>query len=343
MPTRMPAAAQYPPAAEQDVTLKDFKFRDGHTMDIRMHVRTLGTPKTDAAGKTTNAVLIMHGTTGSGSQFTVPGFGGQLFGKGQLLDAEKYFLIMPDDIGHGGSSKPSDGMHAKFPNYGYEDMIEGEYRLLTEGLKVNHLRLCMGTSMGGMHSWLWGEDHPDFSDALMPLASVPDQIAGRNRIWRRVIIDAIRQDPEWMGGEYTKQPRGLSQAMAMMDLMADNPVHVQEAQPTVAAADQALDRYIAQNVRTHDANDVLYAFDASKDYDPEPRLEKITAPLLAINSADDLVNPPDIQVLQRGIQKVKNGRAVVLPQTPATRGHGTHTSAWIWLGYLEMLLKETEK
>ncbi|HVT79682.1 MAG TPA: alpha/beta fold hydrolase, partial [Phycisphaerae bacterium] len=254
MPTRMPAAAQYPRAAEQDVTLKDFKFRDGHTMDIRMHVRTLGTPKTDAAGKTTNAVLIMHGTTGSGSQFTVPGFGGQLFGKGQLLDAEKYFLIMPDDIGHGGSSKPSDGMHAKFPNYGYEDMIEGEYRLLTEGLKVNHLRLCMGTSMGGMHSWLWGEDHPDFSDALMPLASVPDQIAGRNRIWRRVIIDAIRQDPEWMGGEYTKQPRGLSQAMAMMDLMADNPVHVQEAQPTVAAADQALDRYIAQNVRTHDAN-----------------------------------------------------------------------------------------
>jgi homoserine O-acetyltransferase/O-succinyltransferase len=343
MPTRQPPAAQYPPATEADYTLKDFKFKSGQTMDIHMHVHTIGTPKTDAAGKTTNAVLIMHGTTGTGTQFTVPGFGGQLFGKGQLLDADKYFLIMTDDIGHGKSSRPSEGMRAKFPNYGYEDMIEGEYRLLTEGMKVNHLRLCMGTSMGGMHTWLWGEDHPDFMDALMPLASSPDQIAGRNRVWRRILIDAIRQDPEWKGGEYTTQPRGLGQAMAMMDFMADNPAHTLELQPTLAASDQALDRYIASNSRSHDANDVLYAFESSKDYDPWPRLEKITAPLLAINSADDLINPPDIQVLQRGIEKVKNGKAVVLPETPATRGHGTHTMAWMWKGYLEQLLKESEK
>src|SRR3954447_26573186 len=238
-------ASDYPPVTEGDYTIRDFKFTSGETLpELRIHYRTLGTPQKDAQGKTTNAVLIMHGTTGSGAQFIRPEFAGELFGRGQPLDAAKYFVILTDGIGHGKSSKPSDGMHAKFPRYGYLDMIEADYRLLTEGLGVNHARLIMGTSMGGMHSWVWGEAHPDFMDALMPLASVPTQISGRNRAWRRVLIDAIGGDPSWHEGNYTAQPAALRTALEMLFVMGSNPILRLDEAPTLKKADEVLDTYV---------------------------------------------------------------------------------------------------
>src|SRR5215831_20209090 len=252
------SAADYPAPTEGDFTIRDFKFRSGETLlELRIHYRTLGKPEKDAQGKTTNAVLIMHGTTGSGGQFIRPEFAGELFGKDQPLDATKFFIVLPDGIGHGKSSKPSDGMHAKFPHYGYLDMIEADYRLLTEGLGVNHARLVMGTSMGGMHTWLWGEVHPDFMDALMPLAAVPSQIAGRNRMWRRIIIDEIRNDPTWENGEYKSTPRAMHTVAAMMDLMADNPVNRYRRAPSLAEADRMYESGIAGYMRTLDANNTL--------------------------------------------------------------------------------------
>src|SRR6187401_3439195 len=244
-------AADYPPPTESDFTIRDFKFQSGEMLpELRLHYRTLGKPEKDAEGKTTNAVLIMHGTTGSGAQFIRSEFAGELFGKDQPLDATKFFIVLPDGIGHGKSSKPSDGLHAKFPRYGYLDMVEAQYRLLTDGLGVNHARLVMGTSMGGMHTWLWGELHSDFMDALVPLASLPTQISGRNRAWRRVVIDAIKGDPEWKGGEYAAQPQSLRTAAEMLFLVGDNPVRRQKASPTLAAADQTLDAYVANYLRT---------------------------------------------------------------------------------------------
>src|SRR5262245_1505492 len=328
-------SAAQPPAPEQrDFILKDFKFRSGGSLpELRMHYRTLGKPERDAAGVVRNAVLIMHGTGGSGAQFIRSEFGGALFGPGALLDAARYFIILPDDIGHGQSSKPSDGLRAMFPRYGYLDMIEAEYRLVTEGLGVNHLRLVMGTSMGGMHTWLWGEQYPDFMDALLPLASLPTQISGRNRVWRRTGIDAIRNDPAWLGGNYSTQPPSLRTAQEMLYLMSSNPVIRQRELPTLAATDSRLDEAIAVSVKSADANDVLYQIEASYDYDPGPGLEKIRAPLLAINSADDLINPPELGILEREIKRVGKGRAIVIPLSPETRGHGTHTIAAVWKTY----------
>jgi homoserine O-acetyltransferase len=341
------SAADYPPPTEGDFTIHDFKFQSGETLpELRIHYRTLGKPEKDAQGKTTNAVLIMHGTTGSGAQFIRPEFAGELFGKDQPLDATKFFIVLPDGIGHGKSSKPSDGMHAKFPRYGYLDMIAADYRLLTEGLEVNHARLVMGTSMGGMHTWLWGELHPDFMDALMPLASLPIQISGRNRAWRRVVIDAIRNDPSWDGGEYPAsagQPPSLRTAAEMLWFMSSNPVLRQKDAPSLAKTDEVLDKFVEQIVKTDDANDVLYALEASHDYDPGPNLEKISAPLLAINSADDLINPPELGILERETKRVPHGRAVVIPTSDKTRGHGSHTIASLWKDQLMELLKETEK
>src|SRR6516225_2326976 len=285
--TNISRAADYPAPTEGDYTIRDFKFTSGETLpELKIHYRTLGRIDKDASGKVTNAVLIMHGTTGSGAQFVRPEFAGELFGKDQPLDVTKFFIVLPDGIGHGKSSKPSDGMHAKFPHYGYLDMVEADYRLLTEGLGVNHARLVMGTSMGGMHTWLWGELHPDFMDALMPLASLPTQISGRNRAWRRTVIDAIRNDPAWNGGEYKTQPLGLRTAAQMLWFMSGNPVLRQKEAPTLARTDEVLDKFVEQIVKTDDANDVLYALEASHDYDPGPNLEKIRAPLLAINPAD---------------------------------------------------------
>ena len=337
------SAADYPAPTEGDYTIRDFKFASGETLpELRLHYRTLGKPERDAQGKTTNAVLITHGTTGSGAQFIRPEFAGELFGKDQPLDATKFYIVLPDGIGHGKSSKPSDGMHAEFPRYGYLNMVEAQYRLLTDGLGVNHARLVMGTSMGGMHTWLWGELHPDFMDTLMPLASLPMQISGRNRAWRRVIIDAIRNDADWHDGDYTAQPPSLRTAAEMLWFMSSNPVLRQKEAPTLSGTDEALNKFVDDYMKTGDANDVLYAVEASRDYDPGPNLEKIRAPLLAINSADDLINPPELGILEREIKRVPKGRAVIIPLSDKTRGHGSHTVAELWKNELARLLKESE-
>ena len=337
-------AADSPSPTEGDFTIRDFKFASGETLpELRIHYRTLGKIEKDAQGKTTNAVLIMHGTTGSGAQFIRPEFAGELFGKDQPLDATKFFIILPDGIGHGKSSKPSDGMHAKFPAYGYIDMVEAQYRLLKDGLGVNHARLVMGTSMGGMHTWLWGEMHPDFMEALMPLASLPTQISGRNRVWRRMIIDAIRNDPAWNGGEYKTQPPSLRTAAEMLWFMSSNPVLRQKEAPTLRETDEKIDEFVNNYVKTADANDVLYALQASHDYDPGPNLEKIRAPLLAINTADDLINPPELGILEREIKRAPHGRAIVMPMSDKTHGHGSHTIAALWKDELAKLLKQTNR
>jgi len=337
-------AADYPPPTEADYVIRDFKFTSGETMpELKIHYRTIGKPVKDDKGIVQNAVLITHGTTGSGGQFIRPEFAGELFGAGQPLDATKFFIVMPDGIGHGKSSKPSDGMHAKFPRYGYIDMVEAQFRLLSDGLGVNHARLVMGTSMGGMHSWLWGETHPDFMDALLPLASLPTQITGRNRAWRRMVIDAIRNDPEWKGGDYSSQPQSFRTAAQMLWLMSSNPVLRQKETGTLAKTDEALDKFVSDYLKTGDANDMVYALEASRDYDPGPGLEKIRAPLLAINSADDLINPPELGILEREIKRVAKGRAVVIPLNDKTRGHGSHTIAALWKNELERLLKESAK
>ena len=337
-------AAEYPAPVEGDYVIRDFKFASGEALpELRLHYRTIGKPGKDENGGVRNAVLITHGTTGSGAQFIRPEFAGELFGAGQPLDASRFFIILPDGIGHGKSSKPSDGLRAKFPRYGYADMVEAQFRLVTEGLGVKRARLVMGTSMGGMHTWLWGVNHPDFMDALLPLASLPTQIAGRNRAWRRMIIDAIRHDPEWRGGDYSAQPQSLRTAVQMLWLMSSNPVLRQKESPTLAKTDEALDKFVADYLKTGDANDMLYALEASRDYDPGPGLEKIRAPLVAVNFADDLINPPELGILEREIKRVPKGRAVVLPLSDKTRGHGSHTNALLWKAELEALLKQSEK
>ena len=336
-------AADYPVPVERDFVIRDFAFADGEKMpELRIHYRTIGKPEKGADGHTRNAVLITHGTTGSGAQFIRPEFAGELFGAGQTLDASKFFIVLPDGIGHGKSSKPSDGLHAKFPRYGYRDMVDAQYRLLTDGLGIDHARLVMGTSMGGMHTWLWGELHPDFMDALMPLASLPTQISGRNRAWRRLVIDAIRNDPAWNDGEYKAQPPSLRTAAEILWFMSSNPLLRQAEGPTLAKTDEALDTFVGNYLKTSDANDVLYAIEASRDYDPGAALEKIHAPLVAINFADDLINPPELGILEREIRRVSKGRAVVIPLSEKTRGHGSHTIASLWKVELEKLLSERQ-
>jgi homoserine O-acetyltransferase/O-succinyltransferase len=329
--------------AQGDFTLRNFKFESGEEMaELKLHYRTLGTPQKDSRGVTRNAVLILHGTGGSGSGFLSDTFGGVLFKPGGLLDAGKYFIVLADGIGHGQSSRPSDGLHAHFPHYNYNDMVTAQYRLLTEGLGVNHLRLVMGTSMGGMHTWVWGEKYPDFMDALAPLASLPVQIAGRNRMMRRMVIDSIRNDPEWNNGEYKSQPRGLTAAVYTLLFMTSSPLQWQKQAPTRDQADRFFDNLVRNQLSRADANDMLYAFDASRDYDPAPKLEIIKAPLVAINSADDQVNPPELGVLDREIKRVKRGRYVLIPISDATRGHGTHSLPEIWKQHLAQLLAESE-
>ena len=298
-------AADYPAPTQGDYVIRNFAFSAGGSLpEMKMHYRTLGQPRKDASGVVRNAVLVLHGTTGSGAQFIRPDFAGELFGAGQLLDAATHFIVIVDNIGHGQSSKPSDGLRAAFPNYGYRDMVTAQYRLLTEGLGVNHLRLVVGTSMGGMHAWLWGEMYPTFADALMPLASLPGPISGRNRMWRRIAIDAIRNDPAWQRGNYATQPLGLATAAGVLALVGSNPVLRQQESPTLRAADAWFDAYVANYVKTADANDVLYALEASWDYDPAPGLGTIRVPLLAVNTADDLVNPPELGLLEREIPRV---------------------------------------
>jgi homoserine O-acetyltransferase len=337
-------AGDYPAPSQADYVLKDFRFSSGEKLaQLRIHYRFLGRPVTDARGVVRNAVLILHGTGGSGASLIRPEFAGELFGPGQPLDASRYFIVLPDGIGHGGSSRPSEGLHARFPAYGYNDMVEAEFRLLTEGLQVNHARLIMGTSMGGMHTWLWGEQHPDFMDALMPLASLPAQVSGRNRVWRRLVIDAVRNDPAWEGGEYHTEPPSLRTAIQMLWLVGSNPVLRQAEAPTRVQADAVIDAYVADQRDHMDANDLLYALDASRDYDPAPALERITAPLLAVNSADDLVNPPELRVLESSIHRVPHGRAIVIPFSKRTRGHNSHSIASLWKAYLVELLRSPDR
>jgi homoserine O-acetyltransferase len=332
-----PAAAQRFPG--RDYVIRDFKFESGETLpELRMHYIALGQPQRDRVGTVRNAVLVMHGTTGTGRGFLSETFAGHLFGAGQLLDATKYFIVLPDGIGHGQSSKPSDGLRARFPKYTYTDMVEAQHELLTKGLGVNHLRLVMGTSMGCMHAWVWGERFPTFVDGLVPLACAPTQIAGRNRMIRTMLMDFIRNDPSYNGGEYTSQPPGLRQAMGMLFLMTSAPKVQHRQASTRDKADSVIRAYLDQAARTHDANDVIYAFDASRNYDPSVDLERITAHVLAINSADDFVNPPELGLMEQLMPRVKHGRYILLPITDQTRGHGTHSVPAIWKGYLAEFL-----
>jgi homoserine O-acetyltransferase len=324
-------AADYPAPVEADFTIKDFHFHSGESLpELRLHYTTVGNPSNPA-------VLIMHGTGGTGRAFLSAGFGGELFGPGQPLDATKYFIVLPDGIGHGKSSKPSDGLRAHFPHYCYDDMVVADYRLLTEQMGIKHMRLIMGTSMGAMHSWVFGEMYPDFMDALMPLASAPVEIAGRNRILRRMIIDSIRNDPEWKNGDYEKPPRGLISAQYGLTMMTSSPLQMLKQSPTRALADKAFDKLADRAMRT-DANDMLYQFESSTDYNPEPGLEKIKARLIAVNSADDQVNPPELGILEREIKRVKQGKYVLIPISDETRGHGTHSVAKLWKQYVVELL-----
>ena len=339
-------SAQQNPAftpVEGDYVIKDFRFASGESLpDLRLHYATFGRPERDARGVVKNAVLILHGTGGSGRQFLRDVFAGVLFGPGQLLDSARYYIILPDGIGHGRSSKPSDGLHARFPHYTYDDMVRAHYRLLTEHLGVNHLRLVMGTSMGGMQTWVWGETYPDFMDALMPLASLPVEIAGRNRMLRKMILDAIRTDPAWQGGEYATEPPGVVTALYILMIMGSAPLEWQKEAPTRLAADSFVETYVRGRLPQTDANDMLYQFDASRFYNPAPNLERIVAPLLAINSADDQINPPELGIMEREIGRVKRGRYVLIAISDRTRGHGTHTLAALWKEELARLLRETE-
>ncbi|MBC7897067.1 MAG: alpha/beta fold hydrolase [Cytophagaceae bacterium] len=322
-----------------DFTLPSYTFSTGETLaNVTLHYVTLGTPRKDASGTVRNAVMVLHGTGGTGSGFLSATFGGTLFGPGQLLDSAQHYIILPDNIGHGGSSKPSDGLRMKFPNYGYGDMVALQHALLTQGLGVNHLRLVMGTSMGCMHAWVWGYTYPGFVDGLVPLACAPTQIAGRNRMIRKMIREDIMRDPEWNGGNYTSPPRGLKSALGMLFMMTSAPLVQQRQAPSRDAADSSIMAYIESRSRAMDANDMLYQFEASRDYDPSPHLEKVVAPVLAINSADDLVNPPELGLMERLMPRVKAGQFVLIPTSDRTRGHGTHSQPAIWGDHLKAFL-----
>ena len=337
------STSHLPTPQEGDYVTRNFHFRSGDTLpELRMHYTTFGKAARDASGKVTNAILILHGTGGTGKQFLQPQFAGELFGPGQLLDVDRYFIILPDNVGHGKSSKPSDGMHARFPNYDYDDMVAAQHEMLEKGLAVNHLRLILGTSMGCMHSWVWGETYPDFMDALMPLACLPTQIAGRNRVWRKMVMDGIRNDPDWNNGDYTTEPRAaLEIATDFLLIAGSTPLPMQKTLSTRDAADKYLEDYRKRTTHNLDANDLLYAVSSSRNYDPSPALEKIVAPVMYVNSADDFINPPELGIAEEQIKRVKHGRFVLIPASEKTHGHGTHTWAIFWKQYLKELLDES--
>ncbi len=333
--------AAFPTPVEGDFIARDFVFSSGERLpEVRIHYRTIGTPRKDADGVVRNGVLILHGTGGSGAGFLGANYGGRLFGNGQPLDAGKYFIILPDNVGHGGSSKPSDGLRMKFPKYRYADMVRLQHALVTEGLGLTTLKLVMGTSMGAMHAWNWGYMYPNFAAGLVPLASNPVEIGGRNRVWRKFLIDAIEQDPTWQNGNYTTQPRGLASAIGFLLMATSVPLQWQKQFPTIAETDKWVAEQVAARSKTTDANDMLYYYHAIEDYNPAPHLSKIVAPLLAINSADDFVNPPELPMMEALIKQVKQGRFILLPITDQTRGHGTHSQPAIWGDELVKFLKE---
>ncbi|HXF16545.1 MAG TPA: alpha/beta fold hydrolase [Burkholderiales bacterium] len=332
-------AAPYPDPKHGEVELHDFDFADGEILpSLKLHYFTLGTPARNAEGQIINAVLLLHGTGGQGTGFLTPAFAGELFGVGQPLDANRWFIIVPDNIGHGRSSKPSDGLRAKFPHYGYRDMVAAQRRLLSEGLGVEHLRLIIGTSMGCMHGWMWAGNYPQSTDALLPIACLPAPVAGRNRMERRLIVDAIRNDPEWQGGDYAAQPQGLITALRMIAISAGSTRQLYQQAPTVEATDRLLDRMVQQRLRTADANDLLYAWDASRDYDPGENLARISAHVTAVNFEDDERNPPQLQVMERQVARVPHGTYVLIPASDRTRGHASLADAVLWKEYLVNLL-----
>jgi homoserine O-acetyltransferase len=331
------------PTADGTVTLPNFHFGTGETLpQLRLHYITLGTPHRNAAGHTDNAVLLLHGTGGNAHSLMNRQFSDMLFGPGALLDITKYFLILPDDIGHGQSSKPSDGMHAHFPAYDYDDMVRSQ-RMMLDAMKIDHLRLILGTSMGCMQTFVWGETYPGFSDALAPFACLPVPIAGRNRMMRYMAIQAIKQDPAWMGGEYKSEPKqGLHTADEMLFVMGSAPLQMQKTAPTRELAEKYVDERLAVADSRTDANDLIFYTNASRNYDPSPNLERITAPVLWINSADDFINPPELGIAEKMAKRMPNARFILLPISDATRGHGTHTVAAVWKDYLAEFMRATD-
>ena len=325
--------------------IANFRFGTGETLpSLRLHYLTLGTLHRDAAGHADNAVLLLHGTGGSATSLLNPVFSDVLFGPGAPLDITKNFLIFPDDIGHGSSSKPSDGLHAKFPAYDYDDMVRSQHTMLEEGLHVDHLRLILGTSMGCMQSFVWGETYPGFADALAPFACLPVQIAGRNRMMRYMGIEAIKKDPAWMGGEYKTEPiEGLTTANELLLVMGSAPKVMQKQEPTRQEAEAYVDKYVARTDATTDANDMIFYLDASRNYDPSAKLGEIKVPVLWINSADDFINPPELGIAEKMVGEMPKAKFILLPITDQTRGHGTHTQAIVWKDYLAQFMQETAK
>ncbi len=332
-------AAPYPGPIHGDFVIRDFRFAGGEVLpELKLHYFTLGAPARDANGRVTNAVLLLHGTGGKGANFLTDGFAGELFGTGQPLDAQRFYIIVPDNLGHGKSTKPSDGLRAKFPRYGYADMVAVQRRLVTDGLGIQHLRLIIGTSMGGMHAWMWVVNDPDLMDAVLPMVCLPDQISGRNRMERRLMVDAIRNDPEWNGGDYAKQPQGLVTAMRMVFIGAGSVKRYYIEAPTQEATDRLLDRQVQQRLEGADANDFLYAWEASRDYDPGPGLERIRAAVTAVNFEDDERNPPELGIMERAIRRVPRGKYVLVPASERTRGHASFYDATLWKQHLVDLL-----
>ena len=321
--------------------MHDFRFSDGTSLpEVRIHYSTLGVPQRDAKGHVTNAVLLLHGTTGTGGAFLTPLMQRELFAPGAPLDAQRYFIVMPDGLGRGGSTKPSDGLRARFPRYGYTDVIEAHHRMLVEGLKIDHLRLVLGTSMGGMQTWMWGERYPEMADALMPIASQPVAITGRNWLWRQMIAGAIRNDPGWQGGDYSANPTQWTRVMPIFTLMTGSPVRMQADAPDRAAVARLYDTLVEQ-AKKNDANDVLYWFESSWDYDPAPDIAKIRVPLFAVNFADDLINSPDLGVMQLMVKNAPKGRYVEMPASEHSYGHQTLAHPDVWKSYLIELLKSS--
>jgi homoserine O-acetyltransferase/O-succinyltransferase len=333
------------PVQDGNYVIQNFRFGSGESIaELKLHYVTLGQPHRDAAGHTDNAVLLLHGTGGNAHSLLNPVFSDVLFGPGQPLDITKYFIILPDDIGHGESSKPSDGLHMRFPHYDYDDMVASQHTMLVDGLHLDHLRLILGTSMGCMQSFVWGETYPQFSDALAPFACLPVELAGRNRIWRYMAMQMIRNDPEWKGGEYTSEPKeGLRGADDLIVMAGSAPLQMQKNFPTRKDAEAYVDRTMDTLIAHADANDFLYYVDASRNYNPESKLSTITAPVLWINSADDFINPPELGIAQRLVTKMPHAKFILLPISDATRGHGTHTQAAVWKDYLIEFLQETKK
>jgi homoserine O-acetyltransferase len=332
-----PASPQpsYAGQKEGDFIVRNFAFESGAKLpEVRLHYTTLGTPHRNAKGEIDNAVLLLHGTTGTGKNFLAPAMGGELFGPGQPLDVSQYYVILPDGLGRGGSSKPSDGLRTKFPRYGYGDVVAGQYRLVREGLGVKRLRMVLGTSMGGMQAWMWGERYPDAMDSLLPIACLPAQISGRNMLIRSILIDAIKSDPDWNGGNYSKPPTHFTRVLPLWSIMTDSAVKLQEQAPTRAKAGEQYDSLVA-GASKQDANDYLYWFDSSYDYDPAPQLGKIKAKVLAVNFSDDELNPPELGVMEREIPRVGQARFVVVP---GGRGHQSLTLASLWKRYVGELL-----